>query len=120
MEDGLRKPPPPSQAGATGRYWYPEELVRRLRRVEGQARGLQALIQRGADCDQLETQLAAMQGALDGVRRIVEMCRVAEHLDRTVGPLDPDAVRRSLVGLRRGSHTPRGMAGSPRRKEERA
>ena len=82
--------------GPTGRYWDPKDLMRRLRRIEGQARGVQALVARGARCKEIETQIAAMQGALTGVLRVVEACRVAEVIDREIGPFDPEIVRRSI------------------------
>lgn len=39
----------------------------RLRRIEGQVRGLQRLIDEGAECQDIVTQLAAVRGALDRV-----------------------------------------------------
>jgi CsoR family transcriptional regulator, copper-sensing transcriptional repressor len=41
------------------------DLVVRLRRVEGQLRGVQRLIEEGADCDVIAQQLAASRKALD-------------------------------------------------------
>jgi len=50
---------------------FPEEVTddvhRRLRRVEGQIRGIQRLIEEGADCSDVVTQLAAAQAALHKV-----------------------------------------------------
>ena len=86
----------PTGTSATGRYWDPEDLNRRLRRIEGQARGVQALVRRGAGCKEIETQIAAMHGALLSVRRVVEACRLADAIERGVGPLDREAVRRSI------------------------
>lgn len=42
-------------------------LVNRLRRVEGQARGLQRMIEEGRPCEDVFTQLAATKAALDRV-----------------------------------------------------
>lgn len=39
----------------------------RLRRIEGQVRGLQRLLDEGAECRDVVTQLAAVRGALDRV-----------------------------------------------------
>jgi len=83
-------------AGPTGRYWEATDLVRRLRRVEGQARGLQAMVQRGERCKEIETQIAAMQGALVQVMRVVQACRVAEAIEVGVGPLDSDRIRQLM------------------------
>ena len=43
------------------------EVIRRLRRLEGQIRGLQRLIDEEAECRDIVTQLAAAKGALDRV-----------------------------------------------------
>lgn len=41
-----------------------DEVVTRLRRAEGQVRGVQRLIEEGADCKAVVTQLTAAQAAL--------------------------------------------------------
>jgi len=41
------------------------ELMHRLRRAEGQVRGLQKLLEEGADCTQIAQQLLATRHALD-------------------------------------------------------
>ena len=50
---------------------FPEEVSRdvivRLRRVEGQIRGIQRLIDEGSECRDVVTQLAAVRGALDRI-----------------------------------------------------
>ncbi len=50
---------------------FPEEIdhdvIVRLRRIEGQVRGLQRLVDEGADCSKIVTQLSATKGALDRV-----------------------------------------------------
>lgn len=50
---------------------FPDEIsddVRtRLRRLEGQVRGVQRLVDEGADCADIVTQLAACKGALDRI-----------------------------------------------------
>lgn len=46
----------------------PEDaLLARLRRAEGQLRGVQRMIGEGADCTQVLTQLAAVKAAVDQV-----------------------------------------------------
>lgn len=40
-------------------------LVLRLKRAEGQLRGVQAMIEAGADCEAVATQLSATRKALD-------------------------------------------------------
>lgn len=50
---------------------FPEDVTddvhRRLRRLEGQIRGLQRLVDEGADCKDIVTQLSASRAALDRI-----------------------------------------------------
>lgn len=50
---------------------FPEEatseVYKRLRRLEGQIRGIQRMVEEGAECRDIVTQLAAAKGALDRV-----------------------------------------------------
>lgn len=43
------------------------DVLTRLRRVEGQIRGLQRMIEEGDQCRDIVTQLAAARGALDRI-----------------------------------------------------
>ena len=44
---------------------HKHDLVMRLRRVEGQIRGIQAMIAGGSDCEKVAQQLSASRRALD-------------------------------------------------------
>ncbi len=44
-----------------------DDVHKRLRRLEGQIRGLQRMLDEGAECKDVVTQLAACKGALDRV-----------------------------------------------------
>ena len=44
---------------------HKRDLILRLRRIEGQLRGIQSMIEQGADCDQVTQQLSASRRALD-------------------------------------------------------
>lgn len=44
---------------------HKKELVLRLKRAEGQLRGIQAMIEDGADCERVAQQLSAVRRALD-------------------------------------------------------
>ena len=44
-----------------------DEVIKRLRRLEGQIRGLQRMVDEGAECKEIVTQLAAAKGALDRI-----------------------------------------------------
>ena len=44
-----------------------ETLLKRLKRIEGQIRGIQRMIQNDRDCESIVTQLAAIRSAIEGV-----------------------------------------------------
>jgi DNA-binding FrmR family transcriptional regulator len=44
---------------------HKRELILRLKRIEGQLRGIQAMIETGGDCEKVAQQLAASRKALD-------------------------------------------------------
>jgi len=44
-----------------------DRVLNRLRRIEGQVRGLQRMIEEGKDCEAVLTQLSAVKSALDRV-----------------------------------------------------
>ena len=68
-------------------YLKEEDLLRRLRRIEGQIRGLESMVSRQDVCRDILTQVSAVQGALAKVARMVEACGIAEHIMH----LSPDA-----------------------------
>ncbi len=54
------------------------EIGRRLRRIEGQARGIQKMLEEGRDCEEMLTQTMAIRSAVDQVgARLMEY-----HVDR--------------------------------------
>jgi len=61
-----------------------EDLTRRLRRIEGQVRGLQAMLADGRDCRDVVTQLSAATRALEQVGFRLLATGLAQCLD------DPD------------------------------
>ena len=48
-----------------------EALLKRLRRVEGQVRGIQKMIENGRDCESVITQLGAVRSAIEGVGGLI-------------------------------------------------
>jgi DNA-binding FrmR family transcriptional regulator len=69
-------------------------LMNRMKRIEGQARGIQRLLAEGADCQVVVTQLAAMRQGVTQVAVKVAACqlgvRMAEEIQR--GGSGQDAV----------------------------
>jgi DNA-binding FrmR family transcriptional regulator len=48
-----------------------EMLKQRLKRAEGQIRGIQKMIESGRDCEAIITQLAAVRSAIEGIAGIM-------------------------------------------------
>lgn len=57
-----------------------EDVINRLRRIEGQVRGVQGLIQNGASCKKVASQVKAARTALDAVGKLILACYLAESL----------------------------------------
>ena len=57
-----------------------EEVVNRLRRIEGQVRGIQRLVEQGADCRQIASQVKAARTALDAAGKLVLACHLTDSL----------------------------------------
>ncbi len=57
------------------------DLLNRLRRAEGQLRGVQRMIAEGEDCLQIAQQLSAVRKALDSAYVRMTVCYMAQELD---------------------------------------
>jgi CsoR family transcriptional regulator, copper-sensing transcriptional repressor len=57
-----------------------QKLIARLKKIEGQVRGLQRMIEEEAECEAMVTQLTAVRAALDKVGFIVLSHRMEECL----------------------------------------
>jgi DNA-binding FrmR family transcriptional regulator len=74
-------------------------LINRLRRVEGQSRGLQRMIEEGRPCEEIFTQLAATKAALDRVGVLLISLKMRECLAGEGGDApaaSPEAVEKAL------------------------
>lgn len=72
------------------------KLVKRLRRVEGQARGLQRMIEEGRPCEEVFTQLAATKAALDRVGMLLISLKMRECLVDDGDETTREGVERAL------------------------
>lgn len=75
------------------------EMLARLRRVEGQVRGLQRMIAQGRECEDVLTQLMAARSGLEQVSLLlldahVQRCLLKDH------PLPEETLRALLQTLR--------------------
>lgn len=79
------------------------DLILRLRRIEGQVRGLQAMIEAGRDCPEVLQQISAVESALRQVALRLTQEHVANHIAADADPLRrsqmTDELMRSLEGL---------------------
>jgi DNA-binding FrmR family transcriptional regulator len=81
-------------------YWDPDDMILRLKRVEGQVRGVQAMVQRNESCRDILVQVAAVEGAIHQIERIIQACSVVEAMTHLMGvPEDLGKVRTALQGL---------------------
>ncbi|MBC7260269.1 MAG: metal-sensitive transcriptional regulator [Chloroflexi bacterium] len=67
----------------------------RLRRIEGQIRGLQRMLEEGRDCAATLTQLMAVRAALDAVGRAI----VREYMDSCLELPDTEEAREKIVRI---------------------
>lgn len=80
-----------------------EDIITRLRRIEGQVRGLQNMIDEGRDCNDTLTQFAAADRALSRagfkfLSATMEQCRL--HPDEAVqSGYTPDALEKMFLRL---------------------
>ena len=57
-----------------------ESVINRLRRVEGQVRGIQRLVEEGANCKKVASQVKAAHTALGAVGKLILACYLAESM----------------------------------------
>lgn len=57
-----------------------EEVINRLRRVEGQIRGIQKLVAGEATCGEVAAQIKAARTALDAAGKLVLACYLTETI----------------------------------------
>lgn len=60
------------------------ELMRRLKRIEGQARGIQGMLESGRDCEDIFTQVAAMKAAVQQVGVAMVGCVLENSLRQSI------------------------------------
>ncbi len=73
-----------------------EEITNRLKRIEGQIRGLQRMVDEQRDCEAILTQLMAARSALDRVGLLVAEDFVQKCIINADGELAPQRVGRVL------------------------
>jgi DNA-binding FrmR family transcriptional regulator len=75
------------------------EIVSRLRRIEGQARGVQRMIGEDRDCLEILNQLASLRSAAYSVSVVLAQEYALQCLHDAGRQESPDAAMRSLVDI---------------------
>lgn len=61
------------------------DILNRLKRAEGQLRGIQRMIEEGEPCLSIATQMAAVRKALDSTYVRMTVCFMEQHLQDKLG-----------------------------------
>jgi DNA-binding FrmR family transcriptional regulator len=74
------------------------DVIARLKKIEGQVRGLQKMVEEAKDCRDVVTQLAAARKALDKVGFIILSHRMQECVEKAKqnGYDDKDAIEEAM------------------------
>ncbi|MFZ5817627.1 MAG: metal-sensitive transcriptional regulator [Bacillota bacterium] len=56
------------------------ELMNRMKRIEGQMRGVQRLLDEGAECEEIVIQISAMRAALSRVGMKLVTCQLGSRM----------------------------------------
>lgn len=78
-----------------------KNLVTRLNRVEGQIRGIKGLIEKDTYCDDVITQIAAAQSALNGVAKLLLETHMKECVVDRIQEGDLEVLDEVLVTIQR-------------------
>ena len=69
------------------------DLLNRLKRAEGQLRGIQRMLEEGETCMDIATQMAAVRKALDSTYVRMTVCFMQQELQAQVGGTSAQAQR---------------------------
>src|SRR5690554_491771 len=76
-------------------------LITRLNRIEGQIRGVKGLIEKDTYCDDIITQISAIQAALNGVSKILLEGHLKNCVVERIQEGDMDVLDEFLVTIQR-------------------
>lgn len=82
----MPRAPAPKEAPDNGHAAHQKQLIARLRRVEGQLRGIQAMIAGDSDCEAVAQQVAAARRALDRTFYEIIACALESELGTAASP----------------------------------
>jgi DNA-binding FrmR family transcriptional regulator len=73
------------------------DVLNRLRRAEGQLRGIQRMVEEGEDCMKIGQQFSAVRKALDSTYVRMAMCFLTQEMDSRLAATAPDDETLSAV-----------------------
>ena len=73
------------------------DVLNRLRRAEGQLRGIQRMVEEGEDCMKIGQQFSAVRKALDSTYVRMAMCFLTQEMDSRLSANAPDDDKLSEV-----------------------
>lgn len=77
------RPPTPSTGVSSYREDHQTDVINRLRRIEGQVRGLVDMIQGGRSCEEVALQMSAARKAMDKTFYRMMACSLMEAVHKT-------------------------------------
>jgi DNA-binding FrmR family transcriptional regulator len=83
---------------------YTQKILRRLKIIEGQVRGLQRMIDEGVYCIEVITQSQAVKEALSGVENVVLEHHLATHVREQMRDGHEDKAIREIIKIYQSSH----------------
>jgi DNA-binding FrmR family transcriptional regulator len=72
------------------------DMQLRLRRIEGQIRGIINMLADGKPCEQVVTQMLAARAAMDRAATEILKCQIADSLGEVASPEAREAVMRAI------------------------
>jgi len=76
-----------------------DSIQQRLRKIEGQVKGIERMLQGGRSCDEVLTQLMAVRAALDSVASHIVLNHVQECVKSLPSAEATDSVGRTVRSL---------------------
>ena len=76
-----------------------EVIIKRLKKVEGQIRGLQKMVDTERDCESIVTQLTAIRSAIESVGQLVLNNYMQICFRKETEPENPTAALARVVGI---------------------
>lgn len=87
-------PPPRAHMDTLDNERHRTDILNRLKRAEGQLRGIQRMVEQGEDCQAIAMQMAAVRKALDSTYVRMTMCFMEQKLHGVIqdGPAEGEGL----------------------------